>query len=341
MTPKKRNYYLDFWKGIACFGVVFFHVKIPNEFLDGIIQAGLRFAIPLFFMISGYYCYYGDAQLTIEKMHGKIKHIFWINFWGCIYNLGFQMLVAIFGASHGGIEGILSHLRIMFNTKTLVVWFFLNQDPFVNIMWFTSALLYCYLIFAIVNHFRCFRIAYISIPVLLICYFFMGNVLGIFGVEIAKYYYRNFLFMGLPLFLLGHWFHRNEVNIMRRLTPKFSIGVLALGFIISVVEWFFEGRQDMFAGSLLTVLGIFGVAYYFPERHEKNFLKVVGDRYSLFVYVVHISVLTVLERFVGGHLSGRISNLYYYTRPVIIFCVCTIGAIIFYGVLDFLKRRNQ
>ena len=57
MAKGKRNQYLNYWKGIACFGVVFVHTRFPVEQLDGVLQTMFRFAVPLFFMVSGYFCY--------------------------------------------------------------------------------------------------------------------------------------------------------------------------------------------------------------------------------------------------------------------------------------------
>ena len=70
---KKRNYYLDFWKGIACFGVVFFHTYYAFYWGDrdvgNMLKAFFRFAMPLFYMISGYLL--ANIQEKIEaKLYG-------------------------------------------------------------------------------------------------------------------------------------------------------------------------------------------------------------------------------------------------------------------------------
>ena len=64
-TAKKQyNYCMDFLKGIACIFVVFIHVKFPGNFGQS-VQAIARFAVPFFFMVSGYYCYRKDYQGVI------------------------------------------------------------------------------------------------------------------------------------------------------------------------------------------------------------------------------------------------------------------------------------
>ena len=53
---KKYNYCLDFIKGIACIFVVFFHCSFPGIMGMSIAAVG-RFAVPFFFMVSGYFCF--------------------------------------------------------------------------------------------------------------------------------------------------------------------------------------------------------------------------------------------------------------------------------------------
>lgn len=51
---KHRNCLLDAIKGLACFAVVFMHVKFPGN-LGGVITIISSFAVPVFFMTSGFY----------------------------------------------------------------------------------------------------------------------------------------------------------------------------------------------------------------------------------------------------------------------------------------------
>lgn len=51
---KQRNQSIDFLKGIAAIFVVFIHVKLGGTFGDYIAAIG-AFAVPFFFMVSGYF----------------------------------------------------------------------------------------------------------------------------------------------------------------------------------------------------------------------------------------------------------------------------------------------
>ena len=74
MTDAKhggRNDCLDFLKGLACIFVVFMHCEFPG-LLGVIVQCVSRFSVPLFFMVSGYFCFRADGSTNYLR---KIKHI--------------------------------------------------------------------------------------------------------------------------------------------------------------------------------------------------------------------------------------------------------------------------
>lgn len=342
MAEKKKNYFLNYLKGLACFGVVFFHVKLQNYMLDGIIQAMFRFAIPLFFMVSGYFCDTSDREKLEKKLPGKCKHILWISCIGCVYYFAFHMLIAIFGDSHGGVEDILYLFKYFFNGKALLHWIVFNQDPFINILWFTFALLYCYLLLWLINHFNWYEKVFWMIPVLIGVHMVMGNVLALFGMAANKLYYRNFLFFGLPFLLLGIWLRRNQEMLCKRFSEKVCMAGMLTGTVLSVAEWFIFGRQELFFGSILFVMGAFVYALHKPEAKQNSFITAIGDKYSLFIYVVHCSLISVLDRFAYKLLpEGGLLAIYNYVKPLLIFAIAVIGAYVFTCLLSAWKVRRE
>lgn len=343
MAKKQRNYYLNFWKGIACFGVVFCHTRLPFYTLDGMIQSMFRFTIPLFFMVSGYFCYGEDRELIEKKLPAKIKRIFWLNFVGCLYYFIMQLAIAVFGDSHGSMADVIERFHMMFNKETMINWLVFNQDPFVNIMWFTSALLYCYLLFWLFNHFNLYRLCYGLIPVLLVVHLALGNVLVLFGIQIPIVYYRNFLLFGLPFFALGNWLHKHQDCILEKLSKKKCQFILVLGLILGAGEWFMVGRREMYLGALLVVACMFVLSLHQPEKKKDSFITKIGTEYSLFIYIVHYSLILVMERFAEKIIvSDSIGYYVYYSaRPFLVFGICLVMGCVFYKVLDTLKNWRK
>lgn len=57
-------------KAIAAYAIIFIHCLFPSK-LGIIFDCIGRFAVPLFFIISGYFCYYNDEYLFKKKMNKK------------------------------------------------------------------------------------------------------------------------------------------------------------------------------------------------------------------------------------------------------------------------------
>lgn len=342
MAKKQQNCYLNYWKGIACFGVVFVHTRFPAYILDGMLQTIFRFSVPLFFMISGYYSYGEDRKLIEKKLHGKTKRIFWINLGGCFYYFVVQMAIALLGDSHGSMKDVIERLHMMFNRRAIIDWIVFNQDPFINIMWFTSALWYCYLVFWVINHFNLYRVFYTLIPVFLTIHLVLGNFLTLLGMEIPKVYYRNFLLFGLPFFMLGNWVHKHQNDILEKLTQQRCHRVLIVGILLGIMEWFLVGRREMYIGTLGTVISIYLLALHQPEKEKNSFITQIGMHYSLFVYIVHYSLVIVMERFANRLIvpESKIYYIYMFVRPFLVFGLCVAGAYVFYRILEILRTRN-
>ena len=81
----KTNHCLDCIKGIGCICVVFIHVKFPGCFGD-IVWRLSQFAVPVFFLTSGYFAYSLDKDCTDRMVKRRAKRIFWLSVWTtCFY----------------------------------------------------------------------------------------------------------------------------------------------------------------------------------------------------------------------------------------------------------------
>lgn len=194
-----RNRTLDMVKAICAYAVVLLHVHFPEN--AGIIANVLaRFAVPVFFMVSGYFCFRGDDTEFI-RTGKKIRHVLKLMLvafpvcclWELIQNY-------IDGASQKEwLEALVSgeHIRqfLLYNNSSQVKWH----------LWFLPALLYCYLLFALAARFRICKQAYVLIPVLLLIHFGMEEFSTFLFPE--KHFrvmqFRNYLFTGFPFFMLG------------------------------------------------------------------------------------------------------------------------------------------
>ncbi len=81
-TVQTRNYTLDVMKLISSFFIVFIHV--PFHGIAGeVIRSISRFAVPVFFMTSGFFSYENDTQTILRRIK-KLAGI--LIFASCLYN---------------------------------------------------------------------------------------------------------------------------------------------------------------------------------------------------------------------------------------------------------------
>lgn len=161
-------------------------------------------AVPIFFIISGYF--FGLSKK--EKRIKQIKRIVLLNVMANVFYLLFSLIASIIDKSTYDV------MNRIFSVKSIVKFVLLNVSPIIGHLWYLSALLYCMLIFYLFNLMEKQKLLYCLLPFLL-----MGSlVFGEYSMLIIKKafpytYVRNFLFIGLPYFGIGSMF----TNIKKRI----------------------------------------------------------------------------------------------------------------------------
>ena len=292
-----RNCTLDMVKAISAYAVVLLHVHFPGN--AGIIANVLaRFAVPVFFMVSGYFCFRGD-DTEFVRTGKKIRHVLKLMLVAfpvcCLWEL---IQNHIDGASQKEwLEALVSgeHIRqfLLYNNSSQVKWH----------LWFLPALLYCYLLFALTARFRLCKQAYVLIPVLLLIHFGMEEFSTFLFPE--KHFrvmqFRNYLFTGFPFFMLGHLIHRHQEKLEAWFAGKKVLllyGMAAGGGIVSLLEYRYFGKLELFLG-------------------------------SVFIYLFHLCVADILKDVAVA--AGIEKNLLYlWMRPVMV-CVLVTAVAVMYG----------
>lgn len=323
-----RNRTLDVVKAICAYAVVLLHVHFPGN--AGIIANVLaRFAVPVFFMVSGYFCFCGDDTEFI-RTGKKIRHVLKLMLvafpvcclWELIQNY-------IDGASQKEwLEALVSgeHIRqfLLYNNSSQVKWH----------LWFLPALLYCYLLFALAARFRLCKQAYVLIPVLLLIHFGMEEFSTFLFPE--KHFrvmqFRNYLFTGFPFFMLGHLIHRHQEKLEAWFAGKKVLllyGMVAGGGIASLLEYRYFGKLELFLGSVFMAVGLFLIAIMGKNRKVPELPVAIGQKYAFFIYLFHLCVADILKDVAVA--AGIEKNLLYlWMRPVMV-CVLVTAVAVMYG----------
>ena len=163
-----KNNCLNFIKGISCFGIVYMHTSY-DCLLSSIITCAFRLAVPVFFMISGYFIYYSDDEKVLYNAKKRCKHITKLFVYAYVVNQ-ICMFIIVPLIQHKKIT-ILNNIRNLFLINSLKNIIIFNQMG--GILWFLLALIYCYILIILINKFSIYKQAYCVAFLLVITHIFI------------------------------------------------------------------------------------------------------------------------------------------------------------------------
>ena len=317
---QKRNYTLEFVKGIACICVVLMHCEFPG-YLGTLVQCVSRFCVPFFFMISGYFCFKNDRIVNYKN---KIKHIAIITLFATL----FYLIIAVIGGN------------ISFSFKGLLFWLVFNQPIIIaGQMWFLFALLYDYILFGLTEKLKLTKYTAYALPVCLVMYIALAQGAHLFGISVPNMIYRNFLVEGLFFFSLGYWIHRKEDKL--KFSNKLLIAVLVTTTLLCPVERLIMGRD--FGVNIMTfpqVTALFLLCLNNADKFRKSRLTVLGNRYSLYVYVLHPAIWHSLEK-VYAVLNIGDNIIAMYCMPLLCVAFAILVSILTYQFISLISKRKK
>ncbi|MGN0163817.1 MAG: hypothetical protein ACI4EA_09630, partial [Candidatus Ornithomonoglobus sp.] len=151
-------------------------------------------------------------------------------------------------------------------------------------------------------------------------------------------YYRNFLIEGFPLFMLGHWIHKNKSKL--QFGNNILIGVIILSTLLCVVERYLMGRDfgvNIVTFPQVTALFLYGVNN--PEKHS-GIIQRLGKKCSMLVYILHPFVWHSCDKVYSAlGISENIAALY--VMPVIVVVISIGLAVLCNCISADVKRRRE
>lgn len=300
-----RQASLDVLKCFAAFLVVDIHAGFPGK-PGSYITAIARIAVPLFFMITGYFY---PIMVSKGRIKNYVRKLIQLTL---ITSLFFLSIIIVRGLLKGT---FLEQMDILFNIKSLLKWGLLNNCPLGGHLWYFYAILYVLVLMGLADCLNLRSWLYRFIPLLLII-----NYLLSFGSHITLY--RNFLFTGLPYVLLGSFLQEKSSIINHRFPSDKQVvyGLIICGFLLGVemIVYKFTGLQqprDHYLFTFPLVVGLFVLALRNPSFGAGSKLACIGKRYSPYIYMFHPFIIMCLAHF------PLFSNwiIYCNFRPVIIF----------------------
>lgn len=295
-----RNQRMDLFKCISIYSVVFLHIK--SGVWDWYATALARFAVPYFFLVTGYFSY----EQREHKLLKRARHalFYWCVAFGLVLLFCAAMVLRWPGSS---ITAVWQYIYGQFVTEGCsgLLLFQVPPFPYSYHIWFIGALPIIYLIWWGVTR-LCHRLEK-DIPYLALCCLavvllgvniLLSEIWPHFfgGPELPTSWTRNAWLEGIPFFLLGICAHRYEELIQKYLTSWLFWAGFLLGNLLALAEQRITGHHDLFVGSILTACLLLAAAIQWPDVKQdlpRRWMCACGNRLTFTIYSTHVVLYSV------------------------------------------------
>lgn len=294
---KARNIYVSGLKMLSASFVVFIHVQFPGDF-GKTMDCVSRFAVPTFFLISGYYSYQQEVRVLKRRLLKILVLALFSNgiffLWNCFWK---RMILH---------EDVGEFIKGIFSIKTLSEFIFMGTNPFSAHLWYLSAMIWIYIVYILVIKFweNGKKARYEYIYIIAVCAFMFQIAFGLkaeaIGLEIDYLVYRYFIFFGFPFFSFGLFLHEYGDRIVERyrFTNGCALVMIIVGILVSLLQWFGIGKVEVPIGMLLVVATLGLLAFVKPgPRYSRNVLFTGMEIVSTAVYIIHPLVRNVINTY--------------------------------------------
>lgn len=317
---------IDILKTICSFLIVCIHIPFPGE-IGAYFTVLTRIAVPVFFMITGYF--YSE---TIKRQREK-KQIWKILRLTIEANILYFLWNIILNIIRG--NGVFSYFKTVFSLKSIFKLIIFNESPFGGHLWYLVALLYVLIIVYFIDKLKYRKVLYWMIPIFLCLDLIFGKyAIVIFNREFPYILVRNFLCVGIPYFCIGTLI--KEKNLEKNVNKTILSFVIILFSIMGICERFIlvangmNAIRDHYISTTLLAISIF--IYVLKSNWKNEGLAKIGREYSTWLYVIHPIFITILD-FITKKIG--IYSVYRYTGPIIIYII----SLIFLILLKNIKRN--
>lgn len=315
---KKRNQVVDIFKLFASFFVVFLHFPFGRMIGDAIF-ATARFAVPFFFIVSGYFYSKADKSAQYKSTKSKVQHIAVLLcvaealsiVWKIIrlYNTQESFAENVIGVFTGAISGYAGWRAISFT-------------PLFNYSaWFLLQLIVVYCVYALLTKYSALPAAkYLALGGFVFGYATI-RICTLLRIELPQYLDYFILFMGFPFFSLGYYLKERAYAPKKMKNLWLCGALLLLGIVLSYCESLVFPSAHVYLGSILINLVLISLftnyADYEPKTGFGKLLGYLGNRVSLYIYLLQSPVGLIVTKIFGVIPFG---HYIVFLQPIVI-CV--------------------
>lgn len=296
-----RNNNIDILKFLACLLVIFMHADYPYR---DIVYPLNGLASSTFFCISGFFLY--DKETSVIKTN--IRKVFRL----------FLFALIIYFAKHVIFCAVQGQCVFLPSLKTFARFLIFNEVSYGIHLWYLPA--YIYVLFILILAKKANKVDglfYLIIPLLIIYSIVRFRCHGMSKV----YLFRNAFLFGLPYFLMGSLIKKQRYNIS---VNYIKYGKLLFVIIPLLLVLRYVADLSSLLGTMLHTLdsylligSIFIITICLPSA-KSNVIATIGRYYSGQIYIFHLVVLIIVEKYLPLIL-GPYTSLYMWINPLFIF----------------------
>lgn len=262
---KNENSPIYILKGICAILVVLIHTDFLSKQLWTPIY---RTAVPIFYMISGYYLLskeYSINQDTIKKQLKKIiKYTITASFVYILFNIGFNIFKHIHENTQFNLLNILlPHTKNIFETTLR----YLLSNPYSEHLWYLTAYIGCLICLLYIVKFKLYNLLLYLVPIGLLVGLSIGKY-SFWEIHIPAYLYRNVFTTALPFVLIGLYIRKYQESILLR---SKNLNIIILVFVIlSYIEYLLYWKLHTYKGGDLMLTTIPTAIIFFLIFYSKK-----------------------------------------------------------------------
>ena len=340
-TESNRVWGLDILKAICAFLVITAHAPFPGV-LGSCVIALARIAVPIFFMITGYF--YLETQRRKNEL-SQIKKILML----CFFANALYFLLGLFLKMFAGKEQIAQYLSNAFSLKSIVKFLVLNESPFAGHLWYLGAILYVLIIVFFL--YRTFPksaniVLMVVTPLLLVTDLIFGKYsLLLLQREYPYILVRNFLCVGIPYFSIGLFLKKYDRVVLNLRANRLRLLVLTLLFVCTTIlekyllnHFHLSSPREHYLSTTFLSIFVFSIftSHYWDGRMP--FLYRIGMKYSTNIYIIHPILITVLSTVLR---RIPIFGLYSFCRPIVVFALSILLSKFYYKFRTRLSKHGR
>lgn len=287
---RQRNFLLDDMKLLASYFVVFIHCMFPGDF--GIaVKAVARFAVPFFFLCSGYFLYGNTPEKICQKT------------WRIAKLLLFAVLVYVCAdvcnyAVAQDFEGLQSYFLSFIAPKKLRNLILFNDSLVGAHLWYLFATVYVYGIYYFIEKHRLpDSLTVTASAALLVLHLLIWHAFLVFEITTESFLVRNFLFVGFPFVSLGRVLKKYQAKLVRQKGTLYFLCIVG-GTVLSLLSRFSFGEKSLPFGAIVIAITLMLVCIT-GNHPERQFARNAGT-YSTYIYLFHPLIMTWYRKLIGS-----------------------------------------